>query len=145
MRPTVLVASVLAACAVFAVAARSGARAAPETDADARTRLLEAEVKALKADVEYLRSREASLTKHAVAFEAMAKAVLSDVGDARTQGFEAAAIAAPSRVAVLRALEAVAKGSVAGLPRPTPAEDRLHREADDARKAADDLAKSTVR
>ncbi len=139
--------TLLPICALFAIVAiafQAVARAAPEGEPDpaVRLKILDAEVKALRADAAYLRAREAALTRYVVGLEATSRVVLSGVAQARTQGFEAAAVAAPSRVVLLRTLEDAARALSAGLPKPDAAAESLRKEADDARKAADELAKS---
>ncbi len=130
----------LAALAVVALAFHAVARAAPEGEPAPEVKVLEAQVKALQADVAWLRAREAALTRYAVGLEATAKVVLSGVAQARTQGFEAAAVPAASRAMVLSTLEDAARGVATGLPKPGPDDERLRRAADDAHKAADALA-----
>lgn len=132
----------LAALAVVALAFHSVARAAPDgqTEPAPEVKVLEAQVKALQADVAWLRAREAALTRYAVGLESTSKAILAGVSRARVEGFEAAAVPAASRTTVLSTLEDAARGVATGLPRPAADDERLRRAADDAHKAADALA-----
>jgi hypothetical protein len=112
------------------------ARAEGENDPQARLVVLEAQNKALRAEVDYLLAREASTTKWILGINTLQQNLVNNVGAARSQGFEAAAISAPSRVAVLRALDQIGHDLMDKLPVPTAAEQQMRKKADDARRDA---------
>lgn len=138
---------VLGGLGVHAVAARADGEGAPvpapaadPTDPgsrmDAMLARYERETAVLKTEIEYLSSREATLSKYVMSLAGAASNVRASVAQARSQGFEMAAIPFPSRVTVLKSLEQLAGDLSGALPAPTPNEVALRRKADELRRAA---------
>ncbi len=128
-----LLAVALIVAAVYAVSARAEGEPA---DFDARLNALQLEVRALNAEIDYLKAREESLSRYATGLATVSQSTRAAVSQARTAGFEAAAIPADSRVAVLVAIDRMAGGIATDLPIAAPAERELRRRADVARRAA---------
>jgi len=143
----------LGALAVHAVAARADGEDAPApapqpdpapvadpSDPGARLDAMyarhERETAVLRTEIEYLRSREAALTRYVLAMNATSSAVKANVASARREGFEAAAVPAPSRITVLRALEQLAADLTGALPVPSANENALQRKIEALRRAA---------
>ncbi len=139
----------LGALAVHAVSARADGEAAPApapapaadpSDPGARLDAMlaryERESAVLRTEIEFLKSREAALTKYVLAMNGTAASVKTNVAMARREGFEAAAISAPSRVAVLRALDQLAADLVGALPVPSANDVAMIRKIEDLRRAA---------
>lgn len=135
MRPYALplLAAVLIVAAVSAVSARAEGE---PSDLDSRLAALQLEVRALNAEVDYLKAREESLSKYVSGLATVSQSTRAAVAQARTAGFEAAAVPSDSRVAVLVAIERIAGGIATDLPVAAPAERELRRRADLARRAA---------
>ena len=142
----------LGALAVHAVSARADGEEAPApapvpapaadpSDPGARLDALSAryerETAVLRSEIEYLKSREAALTKYVLGMNGTSSAVRTNVAAARREGFEAAAISAPSRVTVLRTLDQLAADLTGSLPVPSAAETALRRRIEELRRAAD--------
>jgi hypothetical protein len=129
-----LVPTLAAALAAALVLPVVSARADGETDPAMRLSRMELEVKALRADVEYLRAREASTSRYLQAMSTAVQNLSTGVARSRQEGFEAAAVSGPSRVALLRALETLATDLSTGIPVPSRQELALRAAADDLRK-----------
>lgn len=140
---------VLGGLGVHAVAARADGEGAPApvpapaadpVDPGARLDALfaryERETAALRTEIEYLASREATLSKYVLSLAGAATNVRTNVALARTQGFEMAAIPYPSRITVLKSLDQLAGDLSGALPAPTPNEVALRRKADELKRAA---------
>lgn len=130
---------------VHAVSARADGEPAPApaTDpADPGSRLdalfarYERESAVFKTEIEYLKSREATLSKYVLSLAGTAANVRASIAQARVQGFEAAAIPAESRVTLLRSLDQLASDLSGGLPSPNANEVALRRRADELRRVA---------
>lgn len=137
----------LGALAVRAVAARADGEGAPApapaadpADPGARLDAMQAryerDLAVLRTELDYLKSREAALSKYVLAMSGTSSAVKTNVAVARREGFEAAAFPAPSRVAVLRALDQLAADLSGALPVPTPNETAMRRTIEELRRAA---------
>ena len=129
--PVVFVAAVVAALLGFGLSTASRARAdgeAPDLNVIAQ------QVKLLRLDVDYLLSREAALTKGAMAAEAVAKDAAAGAQDARVQGFESAGPNPASKTTILRTLESIARDLNASLPKITKEESALKGAAEALRK-----------
>ena len=105
-------------------------------DPQARLASLDAQNKVLRADVDYLLSREATITKWTLGMNELQRNLNTNLGAARAQGFESAAISAPSRVAVLKAIDQMGHDLMDKLPVPTAAEQAMRKKADDLRRDA---------
>ncbi len=126
---SVVLASVLGVVAVSARAQDDG------VDVTAQVRLLQDQVASLRADVEFLRARDAALTGAAGRLANAAQALRNGTGQARTQGFEGAAIPQASRASLLATLDGLARDlGTATPPALTPQEQELRRRAEDLRK-----------
>src|SRR5207247_5898593 len=112
------------------------ARAEGDQDPAARMASLEAQNKALHAEVDYLLAREGTITKWIVGINTLQQNLNGNLANARSQGFESAAISAPSRVAVLRAIDQMGHDLMDKLPIPTAAEQAMRKKADDLRRDA---------
>jgi hypothetical protein len=110
------------------------ARAEGEGDPAVRLNALEAQNKVLRAEVNYLLAREATLTKWTLGMNTLQVNLNTNLGAARAQGFESAAISAPSRVAVLKAIDQMGHDLMDKLPVPTSAEQQMRKVADDLRR-----------
>jgi hypothetical protein len=121
------------AVALLSLTVLTVARAGPD-DAAPDVAVLARDVRLLRADVDYLLSREAALTKSAFAAEAAAKNVAAGVQTARTQGFEAAGPNPMSKATLLNTLQAFAAELASKLPKPTQEEDALRSAADAMRR-----------
>jgi hypothetical protein len=138
---------VLGGLGVHAVAARADGEGAPApapaadpvdpgSRLDALFARYERETAALKTEIDYLASREATLSKYILSLAAAATNVRTNVALARTQGFEMAAIPYPSRITVLKSLDQLAGDLSGALPAPTPNEVALRRKAEELKRAA---------
>jgi hypothetical protein len=112
------------------------ARAEGEGDPQARLASLEAQNKVLRAEVDYLLSREQTITKWTMGMNELQRNLNSNLASARSQGFESAAISAPSRVAVLRAIDQMGHDLMDKLPVPTAGEQAMRKKAEDLRRDA---------
>ena len=110
------------------------ARAAGDDDPTKRLAAAEGQLKVLRAQVDYLLSREAGLTKYVLSLNVASQGLKGTTGQARTEGFELAAFPAASRVTLLRGVDQFAHDLATGLPMPTRAEDTLKQQADALRK-----------
>jgi len=133
----------LGALAVHAVVARADGDGAPAPVADpsdpgARLDAMQAryerDTAVLRTEIDYLRAREAALTKYVLAMGGTSSSVKNNVAIARREGFEAAAISAPSRVAVLRTLDQLAADLAGSLPVPSASDVALRKQADELRR-----------
>jgi hypothetical protein len=125
----------LSILAAVAVSARADGEATPPPAADPAVKIaaLEAQVSALKADVDFLRERDRALTSSLLSLGHTAQNLRAGTGQARALGFAAAAIPADSRTAVLAALDTLASDLAASPPTLTPAEKEMLRHADELR------------
>ena len=121
------------AVALLSLTVLTVARAGPD-EGTPDLAVLARDVRLLRADVDYLISREASLTKSAYAAEAAAKNVAAGVQVARTQGFEAAGPNPASKATLLNTLQAFAAELASKLPKPTQEEDQIKNAADAMRR-----------
>ena len=110
------------------------AHAEGEGDVTARLASLEAQTKALRAENDYLLSREHAITRYVVSLDAAASALATGVGESRSQGFEAAAISAPSRTLLLKALDQLSHDLGTGVPGLSKADAALKQQAEAARR-----------
>ena len=115
-------------------AASSATRAARADDETTDLPTLAKQVRLLRVDVDYLLSREAALTKGALAAEAVAKDAASGAQDARAQGFESAGPNPMSKTTILRTLESIARDLNSALPKVTKEESALKGAADAMRR-----------
>ena len=108
----------------------------PSVRMDAMLARFERETAVLRAEVDYLRSREASMSKYVLSMATAAASVRTRVAEARAAGFEAAAVPASSRVAVLRALDQLAGDLSSALPAPSANEVALQHKIEELRRVA---------
>ena len=108
----------------------------PGTRMDALLARYERESAVLRTEIEYLKSREATLSRYLLSMAGTAANVHAGTAQARAQGFEAAAIPAESRVTLLRSLDRLAGDLSGGLPAATAYETSLRKKADELRRLA---------
>ena len=109
--------------------------AAPE-DLTPRVVALEADISALRAEVQYLRSRETDLTTSMLNMLRATANLHAGTAQCRDLGFEHAAISANSRQALLSTLDALGHDLSDGLPVVTRQQQDLKRHAADLERAA---------
>lgn len=133
LSPAVAVSVVLVA--VLSVVAVSARAEDDGSELSVRVRLLQDQVASLRADVEVLRTRDATLTAAVSRLANAAQALRTGTAQSRTQGFEGAAIPQLSRATLLAALDTLARDLNAATPgAPSPQEQELRRRADELRK-----------
>lgn len=96
---------------------------------------MEGRLTALEAEVKYLRSREAALSRYVLANEARASGLQQLSAKMRAAGFAANSIPVDSREALLQGLDGLAGALREGLPQGTKDEAQLLKAAEKARKA----------
>ena len=111
----------------------AGDEAVSAADAEAFKRL-EARVEALELEAQYLRSREAALTRYILLNRKRSEGMNRVVAKAREQGFENNRIPAPSRITLLAGLDSLAGSMRSELPELTRAESSLLKKATAHRK-----------
>jgi len=131
---TLLVSLSLLAITFGAVSLARGGDGQP--DAGKALKALQAQVRALRTEVAYLRSRETALSTYVLSNDARGQGLAQVVTRTRAAGFEANRIPVNSRKLLLQGLAAAAASIRKGLPMLTPAETALLARLAKERKAA---------